>query len=149
MRMRIGLIFTILSILSASALAGTIEYMPRSVSIFFVVCTRFQTGTSDRQIPQFVFVSLGEILLSVTAFEFAYTEAPQSFRGLTTAVWLLTIGIGYLIDAAVGISPQARGWNMFYAQLAFAGVTLLITFFFTFITRNYKYSAPQAMKDIQ
>ncbi len=47
-------------------------------------------------IPQFFLVSCGEILLSVTVYEFAYTQAPKSMKGLLTALWLLTVALVWI-----------------------------------------------------
>ena len=49
------------------------------------------------QIPQYVLITLGEILFSISGLEFAYQQAPTSMKSFLTACWLLTVAFGNLI----------------------------------------------------
>ncbi|XP_067640955.1 peptide transporter family 1-like isoform X2 [Eurosta solidaginis] len=49
------------------------------------------------QIPQYVVMTLGEVLFSVTGFEFSYSQAPDSMKSALQAFWLLTIAFGVRI----------------------------------------------------
>lgn len=46
------------------------------------------------QIPQYVLVTAGEILFSITGLEFAYSQAPNSMKSVVQSFWLLTVAAG-------------------------------------------------------
>jgi POT family proton-dependent oligopeptide transporter len=52
------------------------------------------------QVPQYVFLAVGEVLVSVTALEFAYTQAPPSMKSTVMSLWYLTIAAGSLLGYA-------------------------------------------------
>jgi POT family proton-dependent oligopeptide transporter len=53
------------------------------------------------QVIQYVIISISETLVSVTALEFAYTQAPKSMKGVIMSLWFLTIGAGNFITGVV------------------------------------------------
>lgn len=48
------------------------------------------------QVPQYVILTAGEVLLSMTGIEFVYQEAPIAMKGLLLAGWLITVAFGNL-----------------------------------------------------
>ncbi len=84
------------------------------------------------QLPQYVFMGIGEVLVSVTALEFAYTQAPQQLKSLVMGLWYLTISAGSLLAAVVAGLNRWQGvgyyhfyaWLMLGAAIAFLLVTL-------------------------
>jgi hypothetical protein len=48
------------------------------------------------QLPQITLLALGEIFLSVTGLEFAYSQSPLRLKAIVTAMYLSTTGIGDL-----------------------------------------------------
>ncbi|GCB75886.1 hypothetical protein scyTo_0020413, partial [Scyliorhinus torazame] len=68
-----------------------IDHWPKTVSVLW-------------QLPQYIIISVSEILFSVTGLHLAYTQAPSSMRSVVMAVWLLTIGIGNLIVVVIAES---------------------------------------------
>ena len=48
-------------------------------------------------IPQYVFLTMAEIMFSITGLEFSYSQAPSSMKSVMTACWLLTTAFGNLI----------------------------------------------------
>ncbi|NUO75186.1 MAG: MFS transporter [Lysobacter sp.] len=48
------------------------------------------------QILPYILLTLGEVLVSATALEFAYSQAPQSMKGVIMALWYLTSTFGNL-----------------------------------------------------
>ena len=42
------------------------------------------------QLPQYLFLSLAEILVCVSALELAYEDAPPHLRGLVNALWFIS-----------------------------------------------------------
>lgn len=57
------------------------------------------------QIPQYLTLTSGEVLFSITGLEFAYSQAPVSMKSCIMAGWLLTVSIG---NAIVVIFAEAR-----------------------------------------
>lgn len=52
-------------------------------------------------IPQYVVITMAEIMFSVTGLEFAFTQAPTTMKSLLQAVWLLTVAFGNLIVVVI------------------------------------------------
>jgi len=95
-----------------------------SISIFWII-------------PQFIALSISEILLSVTALEFVYAEAPKSMKGTMTAFWILTQGVGTLLDALIALINL----DIYILNLIFAGTIFVVLIIFIYIARNYKYQS--------
>ncbi|XP_031634096.1 solute carrier family 15 member 2-like isoform X2 [Contarinia nasturtii] len=53
------------------------------------------------QIPQYVILTLGEVMFSVTGLAFSYDQAPASMKSVVQAFWLLTIAFGNVVFVAV------------------------------------------------
>jgi dipeptide/tripeptide permease len=56
-------------------------------------------GEEDRisilwQVPQYIIVTAGEIMFSITGLEFAYSQAPESMKSVVQAVWLFCVAGG-------------------------------------------------------
>jgi proton-dependent oligopeptide transporter, POT family len=66
------------------------------------------------QVPQYLFLAVGEVLVSVTALEFAYGQAPRRMKSVVMALWYLTISLGQLLTAVVA------GVNRFHGVAYFA-----------------------------
>ena len=52
-------------------------------------------------LPQYVVLTIGEILFSITSLSFAFTQAPESMKSVVQALYLLTTAAGDLIDLIV------------------------------------------------
>lgn len=46
---------------------------------------------------QYILMALAEVMVSVSGLEFAYTQAPKSFKSFVLAVWFLTTAVGYVL----------------------------------------------------
>ncbi|XP_054081504.1 solute carrier family 15 member 1 isoform X1 [Zeugodacus cucurbitae] len=62
------------------------------------------------QIPQFLLLMLGELLLSIPGLKFAFTQAPASMKSVVTAAWFINNAFGNLIVVAL------TKLNMFVSQ---------------------------------
>jgi POT family proton-dependent oligopeptide transporter len=58
------------------------------------------------QILAFILLSAGEIMVSVTHLEFAYTQAPPKFKSLAMCTYLWAISLGNIFTAVVDHSIQ-------------------------------------------
>lgn len=77
------------------------------------------------QVPQYFFLALGEVLVSVTALEFAYSQAPARWKSVIMGIWYLTIASGSLLTAGVAALNRFQGvayYNFFAALMLGAAV---------------------------
>lgn len=90
---------------------------------------------------QYFFLSLAEVLISVTGLEFAYTQAPPSMKGVIMGVWFLCISAGSALTAVVAnlfarFVGEPINWQAFY--LFFFVLMLVAAIGFTFVARWYR-----------
>lgn len=83
---------------------------------------------------QYLALVVGEILVSITGSEFAYSEAPASMKSSVNAAWLLTVAAGNVIVAIVAemslFESQVSeyilfGSAMMVCALGFAGLSYM------------------------
>ena len=48
-------------------------------------------------IPQYVVMTLGEVMFSVTGLQFSFTQAPESMKSVLQGCWQLTVAFGNLL----------------------------------------------------
>ena len=69
------------------------------------------------QVPQYVIITMGEIMYSITGLEFSYSQAPTSMKSVLQACWLLTSAFGNLIiiiiEAAQSFENEVRKSDKF------------------------------------
>lgn len=86
-----GAVFTVL--INDAGFSLTSISDPNSMHIFWLI-------------PQYVVMTLGEVMYSVTGLQFSYAQAPVSMKSVIQACWLLTVAFGNLIDVIV-VGSQA------------------------------------------
>ncbi|XP_050684173.1 peptide transporter family 1-like isoform X2 [Leptidea sinapis] len=88
-------------------------------------------------VPQYVIMTMGEVMFSVTGLEFSFTQAPASMKSVLQSFWLLTVAFGNLIVVFVveGNFLDAQ-WKEFFL---FAGLMLVDMLIFTLMAFRYKY----------
>src|SRR6185369_3551911 len=94
------------------------------------------------QVLAFVVLTCGEIMVSVTHLEFAYTQAPKKMKSLVMCTYLVAIGLGNWFTAGVNFfiqnpdgSVKLAGASYFFF---FVGVLLVTATLFAFFARFYK-----------
>ncbi|XP_054431197.1 solute carrier family 15 member 2 [Pteronotus mesoamericanus] len=95
------------------------------------------------QLPQYMLVSAGEVMFSVTGLEFSYSQAPSSMKSVLQAAWLLTIGVGNFIVLAVAQFSGLVQWAEF---ILFSCLLLLVFLIFSIMAYYY---VPIKSEDIQ
>lgn len=94
------------------------------------------------QMPAYALLSAGEVMVSITSLEFAYTQAPKAMKSVVMALYLLSISAGNLFTALVHIfiqnadgSVKLKGaaYYNFYAWLSIGCVAVFI-----FVAKAYK-----------
>ena len=96
------------------------------------------------QTPQFFFLAAGETLVSVTALEFAYSQAPKSMKSTIMSLWFLTFSLGNLFTGLVAKANPFQGAAFFWF---FSGMTLAAAVLFAVIAKRYR-SPIQAEGDL-
>jgi proton-dependent oligopeptide transporter, POT family len=95
------------------------------------------------QILAFLVLTAGEIMVSVTHLEFAYTQAPKKLKSLVMCTYLWAISLGNVFTAAVNFviqfahpkSAPKIDANYFFFFVAVMAVTAIL---FLFFARFYK-----------
>ncbi|CAG9803152.1 unnamed protein product [Chironomus riparius] len=87
-------------------------------------------------IPQFVVMTLGEVMFSVTGLEFSFTQAPVSMKSVIQGCWLLTVAFGNLI--VVIITGAKFFESQTYEFFLFAGLMFLDMIVFSWLAIRFK-----------
>ena len=100
------------------------------------------------QILPYAILTFGEVLVSATGLEFAYSQAPASMKGVIMSLWYLSVTIGGLWvlvvnksvnDPAIIDTIRASGFGVEAFQMYFfAAFALLAAFVFGLYARRYK-----------
>ena len=94
------------------------------------------------QLPQYILLTAGEILLNMTGLEFAYSEAPDTIKTSILAAWLLTVTFGnflVIIYSALSITSflsviESETFNFFiYSFLGLIAALYLFKYEATYI----------------
>ncbi|KAL0485076.1 hypothetical protein AKO1_011808 [Acrasis kona] len=133
-KIAVGLLFT-----CASFIASTI------LEVFIV---KNKTGPIHIvwQLPQYILLVIGEILVSVTGLEFAYSQAPVYYKGVMQSFYLFTVSMGNIIVfivAKLPVLPRSMALRQAYEFSFFAFLMFLTFLLFIQISRKYKYRKSQ------
>ncbi len=93
------------------------------------------------QIPQYLLLTVAEVLVSVTGLEFSYTQAPRAMRSTIMSFWFLAIALGNLLTAVISEVVRLEGAAYFWL---FAALMLLAAFAFRAVARRYRMVPVQA-----
>ncbi len=107
--------------------------------------TRIDAGQQPHilwQVLAFVVLTAGEVLLSVTHLEFAYTQAPKKMKSLVMCTYLGSIALGNVFTAGVNFfiqnpdgSLKLTGASYFFF---FVKVMLVTAVLFLFVSHFYR-----------
>lgn len=88
------------------------------------------------QFPQYIVLTMAEVMVSITGLEFAYTQAPRAMKSTIMSLWLLTVTAGNLFTAAIEFMNKFNGASQFYF---FAAVMFVISVVFVVMAIRYQY----------
>ena len=71
---------------------------PNSIHIFWLL-------------PQYLVISICEVLFSITSLEFAYSQAPTTMKSVLQSLYLMTTAVGNLITVLIVEIFLALGWE--------------------------------------
>jgi len=107
-------------------------------ALSFVVIALIQTSIDAGghpsiwwQVFAFIVLSAGEVLVSITGLEYAYTQAPISMKSTMSAIWLLTVAAGNLFVGFVNGNIADKG---IFSRLTVTGYTNYFWFFVALIS---------------
>ncbi len=127
----------------------------------FYICAKVQNGIINGANPNimnqffaYLLLTIGEVMVSITALSLAYTQAPNRLKSFIMSFYLLSISLGNLITAIVnwvmpkpkveegvdatevlfGISPY---YFLFFTALTF--VTAIILWVYSFYYKEVRY----------
>jgi len=86
-------------------------------------------------VPQYILISCAEVLLSISAIEFSYNQAPTTMKGTVTAVFQCTTAIGNALITPLALLP----YDLYLKDFVLAGIIFVVLIVFTIIAVNYKY----------
>jgi len=126
-RMSVGLVLTAASYIVVGWLQHRIE-AGEAVSLAW-------------QALPYLILTTGEVLVSTTGLEFAYTQAAPSMKSTIMSFWLLTVAIGSLLVTTItqlggGHGDESVSSGRFYL---YAGMTAVVTVLFILIAARYRY----------
>ena len=87
------------------------------------------------QIIPYLIMTVGEVLVSVTGLEFAYTQAPRAMKSTIMGFWLLCVTIGNLLVAFLAPLQKTLALSQFFwlfagLMAAAAAVFLVLALFY-------------------
>jgi len=99
---------------------------PNSIHIFWLL-------------PQYLVISICEVLFSITSLEFAYSQAPTTMKSVLQSLYLMTTAVGNLITVLIVEIFLAIGWEQYVEFFTFAGLMFLFSFALMAVAYRYKY----------
>jgi len=112
-------------------------------ALSFVVIALIQTSIDEGnqpsvwwQILAYGILSAGEVLVSITGLEYAYTQSPKSMKSTMTAIWLLTVSIGNVFVGIInnsiangGFFSLLKGANYYWFFVALISAFIILYLF--------------------
>jgi proton-dependent oligopeptide transporter, POT family len=94
------------------------------------------------QLAPYVVLEAGEVLLSATGLEFAFSQAPARLKSVVMSMWLMTIAGGHFLVAVITELNQhyvkATGASQFYF---YAAMMVVVSVVFAFFASRYRQPA--------
>ncbi|HVR75043.1 MAG TPA: oligopeptide:H+ symporter [Planctomycetota bacterium] len=87
------------------------------------------------QLIPYILLTTGEVLVSVTGLEFAYTQAPRSMKSTIMGFWYLCVTVGNLLVAALSPLLERSLATLFWT---FAVLMLAAAIVFALLARLYR-----------
>jgi len=91
------------------------------------------------QIPQYIIMTAGEVLFSITTMEFCFTQAPVEMKAVMLGMRYMTNAVGNLIDIFVMKAFEGVLPSQAYEFFLFSALTLVCAVIFALQSKGYKY----------
>ncbi|XP_001653236.2 peptide transporter family 1 [Aedes aegypti] len=97
-------------------------------------------------VPQYVVITAGEVMFSITGLQFSYSQAPESMKSVIQAFWLLTVAIGNMLVVFIAEAKFVESQSVEF--FLFAVLMFLDMALFMILAARYHYSEDDH-KDIE
>ncbi|RZF47087.1 hypothetical protein LSTR_LSTR004487 [Laodelphax striatellus] len=87
-------------------------------------------------VPQFIVITVAEVLFSVTALEFSFMQAPVTMKSVASSLNLLSTSLGNLV--VVFIEKAVHTSNQVHNFFIYGGLMIAVMIIFTILAINYK-----------
>src|SRR4051812_48785922 len=118
------------------------------IALMQVLLDRGTSLTITWQMVPYVFLTLGEVWVSATGLEFAYSQAPPAMKGALMSFWNLAVTVGNLWVLVVNAVVRNPGVTDFIASTGFGVTAFQMVFFagfafaaalaFGWVARSYR-----------
>jgi POT family proton-dependent oligopeptide transporter len=108
-------------------------------ALSYLVCAAIQMSIKQGQtlsiawqLVPYVILEAAEVMISATALEFAFSQAPTSLKSTVMSLWLMTIAGGHFLVAAFTnlnkqfIKASGVAEFLFYSVLMLAGIAIFV-----------------------
>jgi len=134
---RRGIMPTALRRMSVGMVLGAVAFV--GCGIIQLQMDRGATLSIAWQLLPYIVLEAGEVMLSATALEFAFSQAPARMKSIIMSFWLMTIAGGHFLVAAItnlnSRYVHAHGAVEFFF---YAGLMLVVAGIFIFLTTRYR-----------
>lgn len=94
------------------------------------------------QIIPYLILTIAEVMVSITALEFSYTQAPLKMKSLIMSLYMLSMSLGNLITAATNWAIVKENGEVIFTDMQYFGfftlLMLISSLLFIPIARNYQ-----------
>jgi proton-dependent oligopeptide transporter, POT family len=106
------------------------------------------------QMPAYALLSAGEVMVSITGLEFAYTQAPRHMKAMVQALYLLAVSAGNAFTALVHVfiaNPdgtvklKGAAYYNFFAALSIGCVAVWVFVAKAYQEKNYLQGEPEVL----
>ncbi|XP_033222641.1 solute carrier family 15 member 1-like [Belonocnema kinseyi] len=98
-------------------------------------------------LPQYLLISIAEVMFAISGLEFSFTQAPSSMKTVTIAAWYVSVAMGnFLIIIVIQAHLFKSQANEFFL---FAGLILLTMLIFGAMVRRYQFVLMEADSSVE
>ena len=112
-----------------------------SFIIIALLQTRIDAGGQPSvwwQIFAYFLLSAGEVLVSITGLEYAYTQSPPSMKSTMTAIWYFTYSVGTFFTTLVNVNIANKGFFSYFTGdkyfWLFVGIMMVFVLIFILVS---------------
>ncbi|XP_047504323.1 peptide transporter family 1-like [Pieris napi] len=137
LRMGSNIILTDISMMSGGVYCIILNRVDGVYKADVITISEPNSITMALLLPQFLIMSIAEVLFAVTGNEFSFKESPDSMKAVMTAVFLLTEAFGNIIIIVITrlfTNYQQETQSFFYSGLMFASIIV-----FHYLSRGYEF----------
>ncbi|CAK1550637.1 unnamed protein product [Leptosia nina] len=138
LRVNNDIIMSDISMTNGGVYAIVLDRIDAAYKAKLIVISEPNSITMALLLPQFLIMSIAEVLFAVTGNEFSFKESPESMKAVMTAVFLLTEAIGNVIIIVITrlfTNYKQETQSFFYSGLMFASILV-----FHFLSRRYEFT---------